>query len=200
MVGCFDASPAMTDQPSLFAPTDLWGCRTAKPLPPVSIDQKTLLNWKNQVFRYQQQVREQPPQQETLFELTSTVDDLTDAIDPFSLPRQNIEFWRWKAEDAGVSALYFVIDEDVPLLLYVGETVKSNQRWKGEHDCKRYVASYVSAHRAWNLPVAVNIGFWQNAPQETRPRQQLESALIFKWRSPFNKENWGFWKTPFVAK
>jgi len=33
----------------------------------------------------------------------------------------------------------------------------------------------------------------------TRPRQQLEKSLIAKWRSPFNKENWNFWGTPFVS-
>ncbi|MEO1211419.1 MAG: GIY-YIG nuclease family protein, partial [Cyanobacteria bacterium J06638_20] len=29
--------------------------------------------------------------------------------------------------------------------------------------------------------------------------QHLESALIYRWRSPFNKENWTFWGTPFTG-
>ncbi|WP_228061762.1 hypothetical protein [[Phormidium] sp. LEGE 05292] len=32
----------------------------------------------------------------------------------------------------------------------------------------------------------------------TKPRQQLESVLIAKWKSPFNKQNWDVWGTPFV--
>jgi hypothetical protein len=39
--------------------------------------------------------------------------------------------------------------------------------------------------------------FWWDVPAETRPRQQLELALIQKWRSPFNKENWDRWGQPF---
>jgi hypothetical protein len=123
-----------------------------------------------------------------------------DSIDPFKLPQQNTEFWRWKAEDVGSAALYFVMDCQLPILLYVGETIKSNQRWKGMHDCKRYLLNYVTAHRLHDSPVAVNIGFWAQAPVQTRLRQQLELALIEKWRSPFNKENWGFWNTPFIGE
>ncbi|MGG6296725.1 GIY-YIG nuclease family protein [Leptolyngbya sp. AN02str] len=120
-------------------------------------------------------------------------------IDPFALPPQNTEFWRWKAGDEGCAALYFVIDHELPIILYVGETVKSNQRWKGIHDCKRYLQLYISAHRTYDLPVTVNTGFWPNAPHDTRQRQRMESALIRRWRSPFNKENWTFWATPFVG-
>lgn len=119
--------------------------------------------------------------------------------DPFSLPRQNTEFWRWTYADAGIAAFYFVIDWELPLLLYIGETVKSNQRWKGEHDCKRYLQNYVTAHRSHHLPVTVNISFWREAPSDRRDRQRLESALIRTWRSPFNKENWARWSTPFVG-
>ncbi len=39
---------------------------------------------------------------------------------------------------------------------------------------------------------------WWEAPIATKPRQQLESALIAKWKSPFNKQNWDVWGTPFV--
>ncbi|MEO0688447.1 MAG: GIY-YIG nuclease family protein, partial [Cyanobacteria bacterium J06649_11] len=44
---------------------------------------------------------------------------------------------------------------------------------------------------------AVNIAFWWDAPDSTRPRQKLELELIQKWRSPFNKENWKLWGQPF---
>jgi hypothetical protein len=87
-----------------------------------------------------------------------------------------------------------------PLLLYTGETGKSNQRWKGEHGCKHYLLNYQQAHYHYSLPTEIGIAFWQDAPAQTKARQQLERDLILKWRSPFNKENWAFWGTPFTHK
>ena len=40
-----------------------------------------------------------------------------------------------------------------------------------------------------------NVGF--DVPTERRARQNLESELIEKWRSPFNRESWKFWGQPF---
>ncbi len=195
---------AIDEQLSMFSSVeDIKLQQLALPKSDITVSRAELAEWKQRIFVYQSRVRsERSPQQPTLFDLVLSTVAATiaaDSIDPFSLPPQNTEFWRWKAYDPGCAALYFVIDHELPILLYVGETVKSNQRWKGEHDCKRYLQQYVSAHRPHQLPVAVNIGFWPKAPQDTRPRQQLESALIDKWRSPFNKENWSFWGTPFVG-
>lgn len=124
-------------------------------------------------------------------------------IDPFALRKQNTEFWRWQFDDVGVAAMYFVIDyastaHSRPVVLYIGETIKSNQRWKGEHDCKRYLLNYRQAHYDSGLRSQLGIAFWPKAPSDRKARQQLESALIRHWRSPFNKENWQFWNTPFV--
>ena len=131
------------------------------------------------------------PAQGALFELV-TPSPLIDpqSLDPFKLPQQNTEFWRWKSIDVGTAALYFVIDYELPLLLYVGETVKSGQRWKGEHDCKRYLLNYRQAHYQHGLSTQLGTAFWAAAPTQTRSRQQMEAALIYKWRSPLNKENW----------
>ncbi len=160
----------------------------------------SLCAWKQRIFQYQQQViQEAPPAQISLFDGQGLGVDLEN-LDPFRLRSQNIEFWRWPAEEPGLAALYFVIDhEQSPLLLYVGETCKANQRWKGVHDCKRYVRNYIAAHRIHGLPVSVSIGFWTHAPAATRPRQQMERSQIEKWRSPFNKENWRHWGTPFMG-
>jgi hypothetical protein len=181
---------------------------SAAPVCPLS--EEALQAWKHRIVTFQHQVKtDELAQQGNLFDnlVEGTLADRVsfegadlDSINPFTLPQQNTEFWRWKIEDVGVAALYFVIDDQDAVLLYVGETVKSNQRWKGEHDCKRYLMNYVSAHRSLNLPVKVNIRFWAKAPVQTRPRQRLEAALIRKWRSPFNKENWKFWGTPFVGE
>jgi hypothetical protein len=49
------------------------------------------------------------------------------------------------------------------------------------------------------LQAAVNIAFWWDAPMQRKPRQELELALIAKWKSPFNIQNWIFWHMPFVG-
>lgn len=188
------------EQQSLFSVAELQTVRYRVPVEPLAISQEALQEWKQRVFQFQQKVKVNPAaEQGSLFGLTPSPEDIAATIDPFSLPQQNREFWRWKVEDAGVASFYFVIDYELPLLLYVGETVKSNQRWKGEHDCKRYIENYVLAHRQVGAAIAVRIAFLTWAPTETRPRQQLESALIARWRSPFNKENWNLWGTPFTG-
>jgi hypothetical protein len=163
------------------------------------MSQDALIEWKQRVSDFQSQLQTPPAQQPTLFDLPTAVTSDVDRIEPFQLRQQNIEFWRWKGTDAGIPALYFVIDYELPIVLYIGETVKSGQRWKGEHDCKRYVINYCQAHYPYGLTTKVGIAFWREAPTATRSRQQLESALIDKWRSPFNRQNWGFWSTPFVG-
>lgn len=158
----------------------------------------SLQEWKAKIFRHQQQVRANVPvEQITLFDIAPDHCN-PHTIDPFALPLQPMAFWRFPADKYGSACLYFVIDTAVPLLLYTGETSCSNQRWKGVHDCKRYVENYQSLHYQHGLKTTVNIAFWWNAPVQTRPRQQLEQALIQKWRSPFNKENWSVWSAPFV--
>ncbi len=187
------------EQASLFSAAELSDYQGMAQSEALQISQEALQDWKQRIFDYQQQVRiAEPMQQGTLFEM-SVSQQSTDMLNPFTLPQQNTQFWRWKASDTGVAALYFVIDYELPILLYVGETVKSNQRWKGEHDCKRYLLNYRQAHYQHQLPSALGIAFWSEAPTETRPRQRLESELIYQWRSPFNKENWKFWGTPFTG-
>ena len=191
----------MAEQPSLFSDAEISQARPSRRDTQLEISATTLQTWKQRIAEYQQQIKVNAEvEQGTLFEglIAASTEIDPDTIDPFKLPQQNTQFWRWKASDHGVAALYFVIDYELPLLLYVGETVKSNQRWKGEHDCKRYLLNYRQAHYQHQLPSSLGIAFWSEAPTETRSRQQLESALIYKWRSPFNKENWMFWGTPFT--
>lgn len=187
-------------QPSLFSASELRGQYRVHQPDSLEMSREALESWKGAIVQFQQAQRNQSPaQQGTLFDLGGSPPATdADSLDPFCLPQQNTEFWRWRVADQGVAALYFVIDYDLPLLLYVGETVKSNQRWKGEHDCKRYLENYRQIHYQHQLSTTLGIAFWPKAPKATRPRQQLESALIYKWRSPFNKENWDFWGTPFV--
>lgn len=163
-----------------------------------------LQRWKQRIVLFQTHLQTtSTPTQGSLFEAFSAESRL-DSIKPFELRRQNTEFWRWQFDDVGVPAMYFVIDHTAtdqgdPLLLYVGETVKSNQRWKGVHDCKRYLTNYQQAHHDVELKSELAIAFWPQAPIDRQARQKLESQLIYKWRSPFNKENWRYWNTPFIT-
>lgn len=163
---------------------------------------QSLQVWKQAIAKYQDSITTMiPATQTSLFDIPSSHCD-PHAINPFALPFQPAEFYRLPSADAGDACLYFVIDlvasSQLPVLLYIGETCRSHKRWKGLHDCKRYILNYRELHNTHNLPNQVVMTFWWDAPSSTRPRQQLERSLIAKWRSPFNKENWNFWGTPFV--
>jgi hypothetical protein len=81
----------------------------------------------------------------------------------------------------------------------VGETGRADQRWKGEHDCKQYLAAYSEAVARAELSCQLSIRFWLDVPQAVRARRQLEQALIRHWQPPFNKETRQRWATPFTA-
>ena len=124
-------------------------------------------------------------------------------LNPLALAAQHLQFWRWPEPQSDGAALYFVLDRpphlDGHLLLYVGETMQADRRWKGEHDCKTYLAAYGEALQQVGLGSQLSIRFWNDAPAATRPRRALEQALIRHWLPPFNKETRGRWATPFTA-
>ncbi|MBD2682408.1 MULTISPECIES: GIY-YIG nuclease family protein [Nostoc] len=161
------------------------------------MSEAALLKWKSRILAHQQQLRQaQPLQQTSLFDLTPKHCD-PDTIDPLTLQLVPMSFYRRPVDGSGEACLYFILDSAVELVLYVGETCRSNKRWKGIHDCKDYIASYQDLHSRYGLTTAVNAAFWWDAPVDRRARQQLELELILKWRSPFNKENWDLWGQPF---
>jgi len=129
---------------------------------------------------------------------------LAAALHPLQLQPQPLSFWRWPEAPQQGAALYFVIDRppalDQPLLLYVGETGAADRRWKGEHDCKRYLAAYGEALSRTGLAGRPSIRFWLDVPAEVKPRRVLEQALIRRWQPPFNKETRARWATPFTAE
>ncbi|MBD3886817.1 GIY-YIG nuclease family protein [Phormidium tenue FACHB-886] len=186
-----------SEQLSLF--TSAQAPRGRSPQAELQISAEVLQNWKARIVHYQRQVELTPvPTQGVLFDLAAPAPLLdVHSLDPFTLPQHNSEFWRWKSADVGTAALYFVIDYEHRLLLYVGETGRSGQRWQGEHDCKRYLLNYQQVHYRCGLSSQLGIAFCLAAPPQRQARQQLEAVLIDKWRSPFNKENWDLWGTPF---
>lgn len=174
--------------------------------PQLEMAEKTLVQWKQRIFSFQEQVRQVPRISQTslLFE-TNPLPDHWDAekIDPFSLPPKPWDFYRDRRDplSEGEANIYFVLDHAVPLLLYVGETKLSiKQRWKGVHDCKEYIDAYVSLHRKYKLDFAISMAFNVSVPSNRPQRLALERDLILRWRSPFNKECWRYWGQPFQAR
>ncbi|ERN41381.1 hypothetical protein KR51_00019490 [Rubidibacter lacunae KORDI 51-2] len=157
-----------------------------------------LLQWKQRIVNHQRRARCEVPVRQITCASVAAVSVDPEAIDPFALYLYPSLFYRLPGDRGGHPCLYFAIDRAEPsLLLYVGETQHSNQRWKHVHDCKNYIACYIELHRQYELEVAIAIAFYWNVPSDVRARRRLESALIRKWRSPFNKENWQRWGQPF---
>lgn len=157
----------------------------------------TLTKWKQTIFDNQANLRNNlQPAQMNLFPWFAGC--VSDSLDPFSLKLHNSLFYEQADQSVGDPCLYFVIDNTLPLLLYVGESQYSPaQRWQGKHDCKNYIQQYIELHRQYDLQTAVCTAFWWNTPVERKQRQQLEQKLIRKWHPPFNKENWDKWSKPF---
>jgi len=125
-------------------------------------------------------------------------------LDPLALQAQSLGFWRWPSAPHLGAAIYLVIDRPAdpapPLLLYVGETGRADRRWKGDHDCKAYLAAYGEALQWADLPARLSIRFCCDVPVAVQPRRALEQALIRRWLPPFNKEARHRWATPFGAE
>ncbi len=168
------------------------------------MDKDALVRWKSRIFEHQHSVRQQKlPEQPTLFELPKTTWHTSDEIDPFALRLHPADFWRKPEppepfDDPDRGCIYFIIDNALPLLLYVGETkLTASQRWLGVHDCKDYIMSYVELHHRYRLERAVCSAFWHGVPPDKRVLRQWERELILKWRPAFNKEMWQKFGKPF---
>ncbi|WP_017296115.1 hypothetical protein [Geminocystis herdmanii] len=155
-----------------------------------------LKTWKNNLYTYQQNQRNNLSQQTTFFEDNISLFDV-DLFDPFSLETHPDQFYDLPNYNLSSSCLYFILDTDANLLLYVGETKLSpHQRWVN-HDCKSYIQNYVELHRKYKLNLTIRSAFLWGISTERKLRQSIEKQLIIKWRSPFNKESWQYWGQPF---
>ena len=129
--------------------------------------------------------------------------DQATSLNPLTLQAQSLAFWRWPRAPQQGAAIYRVLDRPAagpsPLLLYVGETGCADRRWKGDHDCKRYLAAYSEALGQAELSTSLSIRFWCDVPSDGRDRRRLEQTLIRRWLPPFNKETRERWATPFTA-
>lgn len=199
---------------------DLFSNRGEEPLaapgpdPQLALNRRQLLSWQARLAAHQAPLFRagSPPagQQGLLFPIAPDPSAGAEARPSegesfrlLELRCQPLSFWRWPEASHQGAALYFVTDHPAdlphPLLLYIGETGQADRRWKGDHDCKSYLAHYSEALRREALEVRLGIRFWLDVPHHTRQRRQLEQTLIQHWLPPFNKETRGRWTAPFTA-
>ena len=176
-----------------------------KILQDIFIDKKIIKEWQEKIINHQSTIFKygyQDINQSSLFESSSK--ELNKSFNPMDLSPLPLSFWRWpKAMHKG-AAIYFVmdniIDSDENIILYIGETISAEKRWKGEHDCKNYLSSYSEYLQKANISTKLNIRFWLDVPIKTKERRKLEQKLIQTWLPPFNKETREIWATPFTCQ
>ena len=169
------------------------------------IQKEIIKEWQEKVINHQSpffKSNYKDVTQPSLFESNS--EELNETFNPIQLTPLPLSFWRWpKAMHQG-PAVYFVMDKisnsEENIILYIGETISAEKRWKGEHDCKNYLSSYSDTIQKGNMTPKLNIRFWLDVPIKTKERRKLEQKLIQTWLPPFNKETRGIWATPFTSQ
>ena len=171
----------------------------------ICLTKTLLINWQESIQNHQAKYfegRSDIPTQGSFFETEGN--NLIENFQPLSLMPLPLSFWRWPRSPHDGPAIYLVMDrlEDSKkhILLYIGETVAADRRWKGDHDCKAYLSAYSEALVNASIKCQLSIRFWSDVPEQTHPRRKLEQQLIQKWLPPFNKETRTIWKTPFTAE
>ena len=171
----------------------------------VFIQKEIIKEWQEKVINHQSRFFKsnyKDVTQPSLFESTS--EELKETFNPIQLTPLPLSFWRWpKAMHQG-PAVYFVMDKitnsEENIILYIGETISAEKRWKGEHDCKNYLSKYSDTLQKANMTPRLSIRFWLDVPIKTKERRKLEQKLIQTWLPPFNKETRGIWATPFTSQ
>ena len=171
----------------------------------VFIQKEIIKEWQEKVINHQSpffKSNYKDVTQPSLFESIS--DELNETFNPIQLTPLPLSFWRWPKAIHQGPAVYFVMDKIINseenIILYIGETISAEKRWKGEHDCKNYLSSYSDTLQKANMTPKLNIRFWLDVPIKTKERRKLEQKLIQTWLPPFNKETRGIWATPFTSQ
>ncbi len=169
------------------------------------ISNKVIENWQNRIITYQEKIFENDIKELSQFSLFETNSkSLTNKFSPFDLTPIALTFWRLPNSPHKGPAIYFVMDKLINsrknIILYIGETLSAEKRWKGSHDCKGYLSNYSEALQKAGLTAQLNIRFCIDVPEQTKERRKLEQKLIQTWLPPFNKETRANWSTPFTSE
>ena len=168
-----------------------------------ALNEQQLQSWQERIHSFQSPLFESDSPRQEQSSLFGSEEAEAAGVQPLSLKPLPLSFWRWPQSPHQGAALYWVMDRPAglkhPILLYIGETMAADRRWKGEHDCKAYLAAYQEACMHCGLSCRTSIRFWGDVPRATKARRQLEQTLIRRWQPPFNKETRDRWATPFQA-
>ena len=171
----------------------------------ILIEKKIIKEWQEKIINHQSPIFKsnyKDVTQASLFESIS--DELNKTFNPIQLTPLPLSFWKWPKTMHKGPAIYFVMDKVINseenIILYIGETISAEKRWKGEHDCKNYLSNYSDTLQKATLTTKLNIRFWLDVPIKTKERRKLEQKLIQIWLPPFNKETRGIWLTPFTSQ
>ena len=168
-----------------------------------ALNEQQLQSWQERIHSFQSPLFESDSPRQEQSSLFGSEEAEAAGVQPLSLKPLPLSFWRWPQSPHQGAALYWVMDRPAglkhPILLYIGETMAADRRWKGEHDCKAYLAAYQEACLHCGLSCRTSIRFWGDVPRATKARRQLEQTLIHRWQPPFNKETRDRWATPFQA-
>jgi len=169
----------------------------------LALNGQQLQSWQERIHSFQSPLFESDSPRQEQSSLFGSEEAEAAGVQPLSLKPLPLSFWRWPQSPHQGAALYWVMDRPAglkhPILLYIGETMAADRRWKGEHDCKAYLAAYQEACVHCGLSCRTSIRFWGDVPRATKARRQLEQTLIRRWQPPFNKETRDRWATPFQA-
>jgi len=171
----------------------------------VLIEENTIKEWQEKIISYQSPIFKSKSIDTTQTSLFKSISEKSNEIfNPINLTPLPLSFWKWPKTLHRGPAVYFVMDKIIKseenIILYIGETISAEKRWKGEHDCKNYLSTYSDTLRKANVTTKLNIRFWLDVPIETKERRKLEQKLIQTWLPPFNKETRGIWATPFTSQ
>ena len=168
-----------------------------------ALNEQQLQSWQERIHSFQSPLFESDSPKQEQSSLFGSEEAEAAGVQPLSLKPLPLSFWRWPQSPHQGAALYWVMDRPAglkhPILLYIGETMAADRRWKGDHDCKAYLAAYQEACVHCGLSCRTSIRFWGDVPRATKARRQLEQTLIRRWQPPFNKETRDRWATPFQA-
>tara|TARA_Y200000002_G_scaffold344599_1_gene317905 strand:+ start:367 stop:978 length:612 start_codon:yes stop_codon:yes gene_type:complete len=167
----------------------------------LKVKKETIMLWRNKIYNHQSKILENKQKTESQPSLLPEIQSFDEKkINPFALQPFALSFWRTNQSVHHGPAMYYVIDnmENSKIILYIGETNSANKRWKGEHDCKKYLINYKEALAINNLKSHQDIRFFLDVPKEVKLRRKLEHNLIYLWLPPFNKETRGRWATTFT--
>ena len=130
----------------------------------IFINKKIIKEWQKKIFTHQSKILKygyKDVNQTSLFKSSS--EELNEPFNPIELTPLPLSFWRWPKPMHEGAAVYFVmdklVDSDENIILYIGETISAEKRWKGVHDCKNYLSNYSESLQKANISTKLNIRF-----------------------------------------